>query len=38
VIILGLGATLAGNLMASRRRRLGAFGVVFVMMESRSPR
>jgi len=32
VIILGLGATLAGNLMAIAAPTLGAFGVVFVMM------
>lgn len=32
VIILGLGATLAGNLTAIAAPTLGAFGVVFVMM------
>jgi MFS family permease len=32
VIILGLGATLAGNLMAITAPTLGAFGAVFVMM------
>ena len=32
VIILGLGATLAGNLMAIAAPTLGVFGVVFVMM------
>jgi MFS family permease len=32
VIIVGLGATLAGNLMAIASPTLGVFGVVFVMM------